>query len=88
MHEKLRDRLYKHYKKSGEVLDKMFATVFLKKRIEEHELGLIFNAINKMIVISSYPVTIKKGTGKKNKIRRKSKKSKSKRKLKSKKSLN
>ena len=73
LHKILRDRLFQHYKKSGEDLDKMFATVFLKKRIEEHELGLIFNAINKMIVISSYPVTIKKGTGKKNKIRRKTK---------------
>jgi len=81
LHKKLRDRLFQHYKKSREDLDKMFQTVFLKKRIEEHELGLIFNAINKIITISLYPVTINKGTGKKNKRIRKSKRKKSKRKI-------
>ena len=61
-------------------LDKLFQTIFLNKRIEEGELALIFNAINEIITISLYPVTINKGTGKKNNIRRKSKLRKTKRK--------
>ena len=69
--ETLRDRLYKHYKKSGEDLDIIFKTVFKKNTILEHELYIIFDNIIKYM--RDYQHVRIQGTGKKNKIIRKTK---------------
>ena len=69
--ETLRDRLYQHYKKSEEDLDIIFKTVFKKNTILEHELYIIFDNIIKYM--RDYQHVRIQGTGKKNKIRRKTK---------------